>query len=154
MKGGIWCALRCEVRCGQKKMCLTVRGVSVPQRLHDRDKRWERRWECVRRVFADDLSIHMIRNNQLRAHRLLQNTIKAILLWLAQFGFPITPPKSKLIIFEKRKPKTPFLSLLLGSQSTHPPLQFLIPTYQKDKSWKPPCPKCAQIPHTPRYRLQ
>ena len=39
------------------------------------------------------------------------------LLWLFQFGFRISPPKSKLIIFEKRKPKTPFPSLLLGSQS-------------------------------------
>jgi len=50
MRGGIWCALRCEVRCGQEKTCLTVRGVLVPQRLHDRMKRWGRRWECVRRV--------------------------------------------------------------------------------------------------------
>ena len=32
----------CEVSCGQEKMCLTVRGVSVPQRLHDRGKRRER----------------------------------------------------------------------------------------------------------------
>jgi len=52
MRGGIWCALRCEVRCGQEKMCLRVRGVSVPQRLHDRGKRWERRWKCVRRLCA------------------------------------------------------------------------------------------------------
>ena len=22
--GGIWCALRCEVKCGHEKMCLTV----------------------------------------------------------------------------------------------------------------------------------
>jgi len=34
------------VRCGQEKMSLTMRGVSMPQRLHDRG----RRWECVRRV--------------------------------------------------------------------------------------------------------
>ena len=33
----------CGVRCEQEKMCLTVRGVSVPQRLHDRGKRRERR---------------------------------------------------------------------------------------------------------------
>ena len=30
----IWCALRCEVRCGQENLLLMVRGVSVPQRLH------------------------------------------------------------------------------------------------------------------------
>jgi len=49
MSGGIWCTLRCEVRCRQKKICLTVRGI----RCH-RDswwgKRWERRWECLRCV--------------------------------------------------------------------------------------------------------
>jgi len=67
-------------------------------------------------LFADDLSIRMITNNQLRAHQLLQNTIKAILLWLYQFGFHISPPKSKNIIFKKRKPKTPSPPLLLGSQ--------------------------------------
>jgi len=36
--GEIWCALRYGVRCGHERMCLTVRGVSVPQRLHDRGK--------------------------------------------------------------------------------------------------------------------
>ena len=39
MRGGICCALRCEVRCEQEKICLTVRGVLVLQRLHDRGKK-------------------------------------------------------------------------------------------------------------------
>jgi len=39
MRGGeICCALPCEVRRGQERKCLTVMGVSVPQRLHDRGK--------------------------------------------------------------------------------------------------------------------
>ena len=39
---GYMVCMEYEVRCGQEKVCLTVRGVSVPQRLHDRSKRCER----------------------------------------------------------------------------------------------------------------
>ena len=39
MRGGDLVCFAVELKCGQEKMCVTVRGVSMPQRLHDRGKK-------------------------------------------------------------------------------------------------------------------
>ena len=65
----------------------------------------------------DDLSIHYNSSNQPRAHKILQNTLSSIFLWLSKHGFRISPSKSTFTIFEKRKTKTPFPPLLLNNTS-------------------------------------
>ena len=53
--------------------------------------------------------------NPQRGHRVLQTTINLILKWLSNHGFRISPLKTSMLIFEKRKSKTPFPSLLLDN---------------------------------------
>ena len=63
-------------------------------------------------LFADDLRIHISTNDQQRVHRKkLQDTIDLILEWADQFGFRFSHPKTNLISFKKRNPKTPFSPL-------------------------------------------
>ena len=59
-------------------------------------------------LYADDLSVHIQTNNQIRAHRILQLTISSILAWLAHYGFRISTSKTCLVIFDKKTAKIPF----------------------------------------------
>jgi len=74
-------------------------------------------------LFADDLRIHISTNDQQRVHRKkLQDTIDLILEWADQFGFRFPHPKTNLISFKKRNPKTYF-----------PPLNFKLSLSQQQK---------------------
>ena len=66
-------------------------------------------------LFADDLSIHLQTTNPQHGHRVLQKTINRILKWLFNHAFRISHPKTNVIIFEKRKSKTPFPPHLLDN---------------------------------------
>ena len=57
-------------------------------------------------LFVDDLSIHIYSSNIVRAHKLLQTTISAILTWLSKHGFRTSPSKTNIVMFEKRKSNT------------------------------------------------
>ena len=65
-------------------------------------------------LFVGDLSIHTYTCNLKRVHKLLQTTLASIVTWLSNFGFRISPSRSKLIIVEKQKSKIPSLPLPLN----------------------------------------
>lgn len=54
-------------------------------------------------IYVDDLSLHLPSSHPPRAQRLLQTTINDISSWLTKHGFRISPPKSQLVIFQKRR---------------------------------------------------